>query len=396
MQPHHTQQHNIDQPSNDRPTRMRSHATTSSRRGRLMIRLLLLAALLSTLVIVSWQQLVVAPELTDSHHGNVVDSGVQAEPEPLDAEQLLAIEAEEQRALEEERQQALEAERQRQIEQEQERERLERLALESSYYLEAAAETVFASDWSVSPQIVSQGEVLLVRHVEEQEVTLGDRTYSLQPFGTGWYAYIPIPVDLPPGEYEIGDQLVKVEEHQFKTQHLEVNEQLEGMRRDTERIAEDRVKITEARSHSEQTFLFSPDNQFIMPLEGNYRITTSFGYTRYVNGALSGRHMALDLAMPQGTPIMATNDGIVVLSEELYLEGNSVYIDHGMNLFSQYSHLYELHVEVGDEVKQGDIIGLVGTTGFSTGPHLHFTFWINHVPVNPDLFFDQTPFHWFE
>lgn len=390
MHPHRSP----NQDTGHQPSQLETDPSISKRRGRLSFRLLLLAMMLSGLVVVSWQQLVVAPELTESTNDSDIVSEVQAEPELSESEQLLLMEAEKQQALEAERQQALEAEKQLLLELEREREEL--LALESSYYLGSTVETVLASDWSVSPQRVLQGEVLLVRHAEEQEVSLGGHTFSLQPFGTGFYAFIPIPVNLSPGEYDIGDQTIVVEQHQFETQYLDVTEQLESMRRDTERIAEDQLKVNEARSHSEPTFLFSPDNPFIMPLEGNYRLTTPYGYTRYVNGALSGRHMAIDLAMPQGTPVMATNDGIVVLSDELYLAGNSVYIDHGMGLFSQYSHLYEWHVEIGDEVKQGDIIGLVGSTGFSTGPHLHFTFWVHNVPVNPDLFFEQTPFHWFE
>ncbi|MCU6797115.1 M23 family metallopeptidase [Paenibacillus sp. WQ 127069] len=162
------------------------------------------------------------------------------------------------------------------------------------------------------------------------------------------------------------------------------------MKQETKRIDEDQKKIDKARSESQGEFLFSTN--FIKPIEGI--LTTPYGYTRYVNGKFDSSHRALDLAAKEGTPIKATNDGIVALSELLYLTGNSIYIDHGMGLFSQYAHLSELRVKAGDHVKQGDIIGLVGTTGFSTGPHLHFTFWAHNVPVNPDLFFDTTPFHW--
>ena len=65
-----------------------------------------------------------------------------------------------------------------------------------------------------------------------------------------------------------------------------------------------------------------------------------------------------------------------------------------MNVFSQYAHLSKLNVKEGDMVEAGDIIGEVGSTGFSTGPHLHFAFFIGHEPVNPDLFFDSSPFQW--
>lgn len=278
---------------------------------------------------------------------------------------------------------------------EEERVRQKLLAFEQSYYIEEKAkEMIQDSEWILLPNSIAQGDVLLVRHDEEGEITWNDKTYLLKPFGLGYYTYLPIPVDMKAGEYEIGDQILTVQEKSFDTQYLEVSKKMESMRRDTKRINADQEKINLARKESEPEFLFPSDSEFVIPVEG--RLSTPFGYTRYVNGNLSGRHRAIDLAAPEGTPIQATNDGIVVLAEELYLTGNAIYIDHGMGLFSQYAHLFELSVKVGDRVKQGDIIGLVGSTGFSTGPHLHFTFWAHNVPVNPDLFFGKTPFHWFE
>jgi biotin carboxyl carrier protein len=278
---------------------------------------------------------------------------------------------------------------------EEERVKQKLFAFEQSYYIEEKAkEMIQDSEWILLPDSIAQGDVLLVRHNEEGEITWNDKTYLLKPFGLGYYTYLPIPVDMKAGEYEIGDQILTIQEKSFETQYLEVSKKMESMRRDTQRISADQQKINLARKESEAEFLFSSDSEFVIPVEG--RLSTPFGYTRYVNGSLSGRHRAIDLAAPEGTPIQATNDGIVVLAEELYLTGNAIYIDHGMGLFSQYAHLFELNVKVGDRVKQGDIIGLVGSTGFSTGPHLHFTFWAHNVPVNPDLFFGKTPFHWFE
>lgn len=276
-----------------------------------------------------------------------------------------------------------------------ERERLQLLAMEAQYFEnQYVAGQALASSWLIMPSTVSQGDIVLVRHHDQQTVTFGEQHYELQPFGAGYYAYLPVPANMPPGEYDIGDRTLTVKAKQFPTQYLEVSDQLADMRRDTERIAADQVKVREAMAESETQFLFSPESLFVKPIEG--RLTTSYGHTRYVNGNLSGRHMAIDLAMPQGTPIKATNSGVVVLAEELYLAGNSIYIDHGMGLFSQYSHLYEMDVAVGDRVEQGDIIGTVGSTGFSTGPHLHFTFWVDGVPANPDLFFNSSPFHWLD
>lgn len=244
--------------------------------------------------------------------------------------------------------------------------------------------------WSLIPHTAYPGDAVLVRRGEPGELEWQDKTYELKPYKAGYYAYLPIPRALGPGTYTIGDQRLTIREKTFDTQRLTVTEEMESMRRNTERILEDQKKIDAARAESAPSFLF--DTAFVKPLEG--RLSTPFGYTRYINGVLSSTHMAIDIAAPEGRPIQATNDGIVVLAEELYLTGNAIYIDHGMGLFSQYAHLFELHVEPGDVVKKGDIIGLVGSTGFSTGPHLHFTFWANNTPVNPDLFFDQTPFQW--
>jgi hypothetical protein len=278
---------------------------------------------------------------------------------------------------------------------EDERMRLINLELERGYYKGLqSGEIAISSEWTLMPDTVSPGDVLLVRHHAAEEITWGDKTYKLQKFGTGYYTYLPISSGIEPGEYQIGDQTLTVLDKSFETQHLEVSSKMESMRRDTDRIQADQLKINKARSQSEAEFLFPPDSDFVQPVKG--RLSTPFGNTRYINGNLSGRHMAIDLAAPEGTPIMTTNEGIVVLAEELYLTGNAIYIDHGMGLFSQYAHLSELHVETGDRVEHGQIIGLVGTTGFSTGPHLHFTFWAHNVPVNPNLFFEKTPFYWLE
>lgn len=276
---------------------------------------------------------------------------------------------------------------------EEERARRERRAEEAALYAspqQARLAMKPGSDWALLPDKTYPGDVVLVRRGEPGELEWQGKTYKLQPYQAGYFTYLPIPKSLKPGAYAIGDTELTVEEKSFKEQYLKVSEQMASMRQNTERIQADQKKIDAARASSEPTFLF--DSTFLVPLEG--RLTTPFGYTRYINGKLSSSHMALDIAAPQGTPIKATNDGVVALSDELYLTGNTIYLDHGMGLFSQYAHLSELHVKTGDQVKKGDVIGLVGSTGFSTGPHLHFTFWAHNVQVNPNLFFDSTPFQW--
>ncbi|MCS7463019.1 M23 family metallopeptidase [Paenibacillus doosanensis] len=274
-----------------------------------------------------------------------------------------------------------------------EREKLliEQRAAEASRYASAGqAKQAIGSEWYLMPSSVSQGDAVLVRRDKPGEVEWQGKTYALQPSGAGYFTYLPVGTDVKPGDYPIGDQTLKVLAKNFPKQYLQVTEELDSMRQDTKRIDADQKRIDAARSKSQPDFLFT--EPFLKPIEGI--LTTPYGHMRYVNGKLSGSHLALDLAAKQGTPIKATNDGIVALADSLYLTGNSIYIDHGMGLFSQYAHMSELRVKTGDRVKRGDIIGLVGSTGFSTGPHLHFTFWAHNVPVNPDLYFNTTPFQW--
>lgn len=272
-----------------------------------------------------------------------------------------------------------------------EREREAQVGREAALYASPEqARQAMRAPWTLMPNAASPGDVVMVRRDRPGQVEWQGKTYPLQPFGSGYYSYLPIPMSTKPGDYPIGDQVLTIKAKKFETQYLQVSQQLESMKQDTARIEADQRRIDAARSVSAPEFLF--DSAFVRPIQGI--LTTPYGYTRYVNGKLDSSHMAVDLAAKEGTPIQATNDGVVALADSLYLTGNSIYIDHGMGLFSQYAHLSELRVKTGDKVKKGDIIGLVGTTGFSTGPHLHFTFWAHNVQADPDLFFDTNPFRW--
>ncbi|MBO9607180.1 MAG: M23 family metallopeptidase [Paenibacillaceae bacterium] len=273
----------------------------------------------------------------------------------------------------------------------QEKERLQREQTEAAYYgTPQLAEKAMRAKWQLIPETTAPGDLVLVRSDRPGEISWQGKTYALQPFAAGYFTYLPIPMGVKAGKYPIGDQTLTVQTKKFETQYLQVTEQMEAMKQDTARIAADQAKIDAARSKSAPEFLFT--QPFVKPIDGI--LTTPYGYTRYVNGKYDSSHMALDLAAKEGTPIQATNDGVVALADTLYLTGNSIYLDHGMGLFSQYAHMSKLLVKTGDKVKRGDIIGLVGTTGFSTGPHLHFTFWAHNIQANPDLFFGTTPFRW--
>ena len=109
---------------------------------------------------------------------------------------------------------------------------------------------------------------------------------------------------------------------------------------------------------------------WVVPREA--RVTSGFGNAREFNGVVTSRHMGVDYAGPGGSPVRAANRGVVAIVGDFFLGGNVVYIDHGAGLVTAYLHLSRVDVAEGDTVKAGQRIGLVGSTGRSTGPHLHW------------------------
>lgn len=172
---------------------------------------------------------------------------------------------------------------------------------------------------------------------------------------------------------------IGVPERTYTLSRITVTEQVAATRT-PELLREDRRWTDAARASSRPRPLWS--GPFILPLDS--RRTTGFGHIRYVNGVESGRHTGIDIAAPLGTPVAASHHGRVALARMLNAGGNTVIIDHGLNLNTSYLHLNEIAVQPGQWVRQGDVIGYVGTTGFSTGPHLHWAAHIGSHPMDAD------------
>ena len=135
------------------------------------------------------------------------------------------------------------------------------------------------------------------------------------------------------------------------------------------RIKEENNKIGEARAINSDLSFFK--NQFIMPVEGI--ISGVYGSQRILNGKPRWPHYGIDIAAKQGTMIKSSGSGVVTMAEDdLYYTGGTIIMDHGHGISTIYSHLETVMVSVGDKINQGDIIGTVGSTGRSTGPHLDF------------------------
>lgn len=187
------------------------------------------------------------------------------------------------------------------------------------------------------------------------------------------------------------EDIIKLKPKVFETQYLQVSGSL-AAQRSPELSQKDSLYVDEAKSHFTAEPLWA--DAFLQPIEG--RISTQFGQIRFINGTESGRHAGIDIAAPRGTPVKASNKGIIRLAKTLNVTGNTVIIDHGLNVYTSYAHLDRLYLGSGREVEKGEIIGTVGSTGFSTGPHLHWTISINSVFVNPWLLMEKDPLLWLD
>lgn len=129
------------------------------------------------------------------------------------------------------------------------------------------------------------------------------------------------------------------------------------------------------------------EGKFILPLQAI--ITSDYGTARVFNGTLMSYHSGTDFRAAIGTPVVAANDGIVRIAKDRYYAGGSVIIDHGYKIFSQYYHLSQLKVKVGQKVKKGEVIALSGDTGRVTGAHLHFGIFAGGTQVDPLDFIEK-------
>lgn len=213
------------------------------------------------------------------------------------------------------------------------------------------------------------------------------------------YTLIAISCDSEPGSYELKLKSGRVEapgevlaetplflgEKEFSLSRFSMPlEVTQGWT--AKRLEEEREMIYQARAISAPLPLW--EGGFLTPAEGY--VSSEFGAVRIINDNPPRRHQGIDLAASLGEPVFAAANGTVHLAALLLSGGNTVILDHGLGLFSAYMHLDTLAVEKGDRVAKGEILGTVGSTGYSTGPHLHFEVTINQEAVNPlQLFTDS-------
>jgi murein DD-endopeptidase MepM/ murein hydrolase activator NlpD len=250
-----------------------------------------------------------------------------------------------------------------------------------------------------SPMPVTQGQTMVIKVEGEGDLQLSgwfmgeELAFAVEG---GWYwALLGLDPLTPTGAYPLalqavqagsGDQLtmqetLTVTAGTFSTLRLAIPADRQSLL-DPALAEAERKKVDAVFAQVSPTRLWA--GTFALPLAGEPRTTSPFGQLRsYGNGPPSSYHSGHDFGADTGTPVMAPITGTVALAEPLQVRGQVIILDHGLGVLTGYWHLSQIDVAVGQLVGKGQVIGLVGNTGLSTGPHLHWELRVHEVPVDP-------------
>jgi hypothetical protein len=180
---------------------------------------------------------------------------------------------------------------------------------------------------------------------------------------------------------------VAVEDGGYASQQIVVSDD-KAAAMTPEAIAAERDKVVGVWSQISPSLLWS--GPFLRPIDPQYLTTSEFGTRRdYSVADIGNFHAGQDFGAPEGVLVTAPADGVVVLAEPLTVRGNAVIIDHGRGIFTGFWHLSEIRASVGQPVAAGEIVGIVGNTGLSTGAHLHWEMRVYGVAVDPMQFLEE-------
>ena len=220
----------------------------------------------------------------------------------------------------------------------------------------------------------------------------GDRVLVMRD-GDEWVAFVGIALGAKPGAKlqveaeQAGGEVerfeIAVAPKEYASQHLKVPPgQVDLSKEHLARYERERVHLTEVL----RTFTDSAPATLAMLQPAPGERSSSFGMRRYFNGQPRSPHTGMDFAAPAGTPVVAANAGRVIDTGDYFFPGRTVVLDHGQGLLTLYAHLEAIDAAVAQAVSAGSVIGKVGATGRITGPHLHFSVYLNAVAVDPALF----------
>lgn len=259
------------------------------------------------------------------------------------------------------------------------------------------ASTWLARAWAtpvprVAPVPGGVARIALGTSASPPRARLGQARLLVTQEGREWFALVGIPLAAKAGsklqvEVERAGRTerfdIGVAPKQYTAQHLKVpRDQVDLSPEDLARYERERAHLAAVL----ETFSDAPPATLAMLQPTPGRRSGTFGLRRYFNGQPRSPHTGMDIAAPAGTPVVAANAGRVIDTGDYFFPGRTLIVDHGQGLLSLYAHLSAFDARAGDDVAAGAPIGKVGATGRVTGPHLHFSVYLNAVAVDPALF----------
>lgn len=243
-----------------------------------------------------------------------------------------------------------------------------------------------------------QGEVLLVKvpvgghPIEVVGRFLGRQIPFFQDTVATYMGLVGIDMQDAPGTHELAVEVkdpagprllsynVLVMKEKYLVQHLTLPKEMVDLNEENlVRVKSEQERVRLVLDAVSRNRLWN--GVFIEPVRGE--VTGAFGRVRIINGQPRGPHNGEDIDTPLGTEVVAMNDGIARLTVDHFFSGKGVFVDHGLGLYSMYFHLSEITVQDGEAIKRGQMIGKVGASGRTTGPHLHWGVRLNGARVNP-------------
>lgn len=225
---------------------------------------------------------------------------------------------------------------------------------------------------------------------------LGKERVLVMRASDAWFAHVGVALTAAPGstltlEAERGDGRreridIDIVAKAYAEQHLTVPPgKVDLSKKDLARYERERVHLSAVL----RTFSEAPPATLAMVQPTPGQRSSSFGLRRYFNGQPRSPHNGMDFAGTAGAPVVAAGAGRVIDVGDYFFSGRTVILDHGQGLLSLYAHLSAVEANLADHVPAGAALGKVGATGRVTGPHLHFSVYLNTVAVDPALFLPE-------
>ena len=223
------------------------------------------------------------------------------------------------------------------------------------------------------------GEIIAIRVNNENIVTDNIRIKIKSDI----YELIPLPFNKQGESILVNNKNILIKKKDFGESRIKIeNTSMVSLSEEDSQRAYKESKIIQ-NALDRYTTQNKPEFNFVKPVEGI--ISSKYGKRRFINGLPRSPHLALDIAATAGTKIISPAKGKIILIGDFFYAGNYIVIDHGYGLLSSYSHLSSINVVENQFVEKGQKIGEIGSTGRVTGPHLHWTVYLNKIRINPEL-----------